>query len=97
MLHTGDTKRGGVRQGTFYCLQPLLVREGRRDPVHVIHGRVFERSGGIPLRIANDDPARRIWSIGCNARQPQRDRVGQGHMAVVAAHEHRRVGSRRVD
>ena len=87
MLHAGDAERGGVSQRAFYGLQALLMRERRLDLGDEIHGRVFQRTGGIALSVANDDSAGRIRSLGGDAGQTQRDRVGQGHMAVIAAHE----------
>ena len=76
-----------MSQGAFDCPQPLVVRKRRRDLVDVVHGGVFQRAGGIALSVVNDDAAGRIWSLGGDACQPQGDRVGQGHVAVVAAHE----------
>jgi RNA polymerase sigma factor (TIGR02999 family) len=50
-----------------------------------LDGRVFQRSCGIALCVANDCAAGRIWSVRSDARQPQSERIGEAHVSVIAA------------
>ena len=71
VLHAGDAERGGMSQGAFDRPQTRVVRKRRRDLVDVIHGGVFQRAGGIALRVAHDDAAGRVRSLRGDAGQPQ--------------------------
>ena len=93
VLHAGDAERRGVGQGALHRLQPLLVRQRRNDFVDVVHGGVFQRAGWIALRVAHDHAAGRVRSLRRDAGQSQGDGVRQGHVAVVAGHEHGRISS----
>ena len=97
VLHAGDPKRGRMSQGPFDCPQALIMRKWRRDLVDVVHGGVFQRAGGVAVRIVHNDAAGRVRGLGSNACQPEGDGVGQSHVAVVATHKDGPIQADRID
>src|SRR6185369_6427510 len=52
-------------------------------------GGIFEQSGGLAVRIAHDHAAGGILALASDPRKLQRERVRQGHVAVIAVEEYR--------
>ena len=73
------------------------MRKRWRDLVHIVHGGIFQCSGGIALRVAHDDATGRVRSLGGDSCQSQHDRIGQSHVPVIATHKYGRVRGDRID
>ena len=59
--------------------------------------RILQHAGGFACRVAHDGPAGRVRRIARDARQFERLRVGERHVAVQPVDEHRMAGGDGID
>src|SRR5215469_10573634 len=78
-------------------MQTLLVRSVGDYLINVIHCCVFERTGGISPRIANNRAAGNFGSLRIDSGELEGQRVRYSHVSVVAAEEDGSIRSDVVD
>ncbi len=78
---------GGFAHGGFHGAVLLLGRERRHDADDEGGCGVFEDAGGVAVTVALDLAAGRVLRVAVDAREFERQRVGQGHVAVDAPEE----------
>src|ERR1044071_3403527 len=80
---------GSIVEGPFSGAQTACMGQAWHHPPHQILRCIFQYTGGITLRIANDGSARWFRRLRGHAGKLENDGVGQGLVAVIASHEDR--------
>ncbi len=98
VLHAGDTHLSGLGESGADGVDDFLLGRPWNVAFDEAHGIVAQDAAGLPRTgLAINDAARRIGRLGGDAGQLQHTTVDYGHVAVVAAQEHRPLGDVFVD